>query len=168
MNLAALWELPVLFLCENNGYAMGTALDRSESVTNLTLKASGYGVPAWRVDGMDVEAVEDAVRRATATIRGGGGPVFLEVLTYRFRAHSMYDPDLYRSKEEIAHWRERDPLRVYPALLRERGVLDDEALAAMDAEIAAEIDAAVAAAEASPPEPVEELERFVYSEVPAS
>ena len=101
MNLAALWELPVLFCCENNLYAMGTALDRSESETNLAYKAASYEMPAWSVDGMDVLAVEAAARRAVTEIRGGGGPVFLELRTYRFRAHSMYDPDRYRSKDEI-------------------------------------------------------------------
>lgn len=164
MNLAALWNLPVLFLCENNGYAMGTALERSESTTNLTLKASSYGVPAWTVDGMDVEAVRAAVARAAATVRGGGGPAFLELITYRLRAHSMYDPDLYRPKAEIAAWRERDPLSTYPALLRERGLLDDAAWEAMETQVRDEVDAAVAAAEASPPEPVEDLERFVLAE----
>lgn len=164
MNLAALWRLPVLFLCENNGYAMGTALERSESETNLAVKASSYEVPSWTVDGMDVEAVERAVARAAEAVRGGGGPAFLELVTYRFRAHSMYDPDLYRSKEEIATWRERDPLVTYPALLRERGLLDDAAWQAMETQVREELDAAVQAAEASPLEPVEELERFVLAE----
>ena len=111
MNLAALWHLPVLFCCENNLYAMGTALDRSESETDLALKAASYEMPAWSVDGMDVLAVEAAAapRRATA-IRGGGGPHFLELRTYRFRAHSMYDPELYRDKAEVERWKQRDPL----------------------------------------------------------
>ena len=164
MNLAALWRLPVLFLCENNRYAMGTALERSESQTDLALKAASYEVPAWPVDGMDVMAVEDAVRRAAAMVRGGEGPVFMELRTYRFRAHSMYDPDLYRSKEEIASWRERDPLVTFPDWLRAQGWLDDDALAALEQEVAAEIADAIAFAEAAPPEPVEELERFVTME----
>jgi pyruvate dehydrogenase E1 component alpha subunit len=112
---------------------------------------------------MDVEAVEAAVARAASVVRGGG-PAFLELVTYRFRAHSMYDPDLYRPKEEIAAWRERDPLTTYPALLRERGLLDDAAWEAMEAQIRDELDAAIAAAEASPLEPIEELERFVLAE----
>ena len=101
MNLAALWRLPILFLCENNLYAMGTALARSESETNLALKAAAYEVPAWSVDGMDVLAVNDAAQRAVAQVRESRSPVFLEARTFRFRAHSMYDPDRYREKAEI-------------------------------------------------------------------
>src|SRR5512141_1667424 len=89
INLAALWRLPVLFVCENNLYAMGTALSRSESETNLALKAASYEVPAWSVDGMDVLAVARSAEAAVAAVRGGGGPLFLEAKTYRFRAHSM-------------------------------------------------------------------------------
>jgi pyruvate dehydrogenase E1 component alpha subunit len=166
INLAALWRLPVLFLCENNRYAMGTALERSESETDLALKAAAYEVPAWAVDGMDVEAVEEAARRQAEMVRGGGGPTFLECRTYRFRAHSMYDPDLYRDKAEIEAWRRRDPIELLSQRLRERGWLDDDAAAAIEHEVADEIDAAVAFAEASEVEPVEELERFVTSEAP--
>jgi pyruvate dehydrogenase E1 component subunit alpha len=164
LNLAALWRLPVLFLCENNRYAMGTALERSESETDLALKAAAYEVPAWRADGMDVLDVEQAVRRAAAMVRGGEGPVFVELRTYRFRAHSMYDPDLYRSKDEVAAWRERDPLVTFPAQLREQGLLDDDAASAIDDEVAREVADAVAFAEAGTPEPVGELARFVYAE----
>ena len=163
MNLAALWRLPVLFLCENNLYAMGTALERSESETDLALKAASYELPAWAVDGMDVLAVEDAVRRAALTVRGGE-PCFLELQTYRFRAHSMYDPDLYRTKEEIDRWRERDPITLFEALLRERELIDDEDVERLEAEIAGEIDDAVAFAEEAELEPVDDLERFVYAE----
>jgi pyruvate dehydrogenase E1 component alpha subunit len=164
MNLAALWRLPVLFCCENNLYAMGTALDRSESQTNLAVKAAVYGMPAWTVDGMDVAAVGEAARRAAASIRAGGGPVFLELQTYRFRAHSMYDPERYRAKEEVEAWRARDPITQLAATLRAAGSLDDDAWAAMEREIADELDEAVAFAEAGVPAPVEELERFVMSE----
>lgn len=164
INLAALWRLPVVFLCENNRYAMGTALERSESETDLTLKAASYEVPAWPVDGMDVEAVEEAARRAVLGVRAGGGPCFLELRTYRFRAHSMYDPDLYRPRAEIERWKERDPLRIYPALLRERGWLDERAEAELEDAAAREVDEAVAFAEAGSEEPASELERFVYAE----
>ncbi len=163
MNLAALWQLPILFCCENNLYAMGTALSRSESETDLTLKATSYEMPAWPVDGMDVLAVEHAARGAVEAVRSGAGPHFLELRTYRYRAHSMYDPDLYRSKQEIEHWRERDPIVTFPAQMAEAGVLDEGVAAALDADVAAEIDAAVQAAEAGTPEPVETLTRFVYS-----
>ena len=165
MNLAALWHLPVLFCCENNLYAMGTALARSEAVTDLAMRATGYGVPAWPVDGMDVLAVADAARRAVVQIRDGGGPVFLELRTYRFRAHSMYDPERYRSKDEVELWRRRDPIALLTERLRADGALGDDDLAAMEDEVAAEIDAAVAGARAGTLEPVEDLTRFVTSEV---
>lgn len=164
VNLAALWHLPVLFLCENNLYAMGTALARSESETDLALKAAAYEIPAWSVDGMDVEAVAEAAGRAALAVRDGGGPVFLECRTYRFRAHSMYDPDLYRPKTEIERWRERDPIEVLRARLRDREELDDAEFDALDAEIGAEIDDAVAFARSGSLEPSAELLRFVTSE----
>jgi pyruvate dehydrogenase E1 component alpha subunit len=164
MNLAALWKLPVLFCCENNRYAMGTALARSESETNLAVKAASYEVPAWTVDGMDVLAVDDAARRAVALVRDGAGPVFLELKTYRFRAHSMYDAERYRSKEEVAAWRARDPIELFAERLREAGMLDDARVVDLEAAISAEIDRAIAYAEAGTDEPVEDLTRFVYSE----
>jgi pyruvate dehydrogenase E1 component alpha subunit len=164
LNLAALWRLPVLFCCENNLYAMGTALARSESETDLALKAASYELAAWSVDGMDVLAVEDAVRQAALAVRGGGGPCFLECRTYRFRAHSMYDPDLYRTKDEIERWKQHDPIDGLVARMRAEGSLSDDDLATIEASVAAEIDDAVAFAEESPPEPVEELMRFVYAE----
>ena len=166
MNLAALWRLPVLFCCENNLYAMGTALARSESETDLCLKAAGYEMPAWPVDGMDVLAVADAAQRAVLTVRAGGGPVFLELRTYRFRAHSMYDPQLYRSKEEVEQWKQRDPVVLYGERLVAAGLLDADERERVEREIASEIDDAVAFAEAGSPEPVAELERFVYSDPP--
>jgi pyruvate dehydrogenase E1 component alpha subunit len=164
MNLAALWHLPVLFCCENNLYAMGTALGRSESETDLALKAASYEMPAWPVDGMDVEAVERAARKACAEIRGGGGPVFLELRTYRFRAHSMYDPERYREKAEVEQWREHDPIEAFTRRLTDEGLLTGDEVASIEDDVAAEIDAAVAFAEAGTLEPVEDLTRFVYSE----
>ena len=164
LNLAALWRLPVLFLCENNLYAMGTALARSESETDLCLKASSYEVSAWPVDGMDVLAVEDAVRRAVLAIRGGGGPAFIELRTYRFRAHSMYDPQLYRSKEEVEAWKQRDPIPAFERRLVESGLFAPEDRARLEAEVAAEIEDAVVFADAGSLEPVEDLERFVYAD----
>ena len=159
MNLAQLWNLPVFFVCENNLYAMGTALSRSESETNLAIKASAYEMPAWTVDGMDVVAVADAARRAVDAIRAGGGPHFLEARTYRFRAHSMFDPELYRDKEEVLKWRERDPID----LLRNALDLDDQTWQQMEDEIAAEVEDAVTFAEESPDEDVADLMLFVYS-----
>jgi pyruvate dehydrogenase E1 component alpha subunit len=165
LNLAALWKLPVLFLCENNLYAMGTALERHQAQTDISLKARSYGLPGEAVDGMDVRAVEAATRRGAAAVRDGSGPFLLEARTYRFRAHSMYDPELYRGKDEVERWKQRDPIPAFEARLRAEGHLTDESLAAIDAALAAEIDAAVRAAEDGPWEPVEDLTRDVYAPV---
>jgi pyruvate dehydrogenase E1 component alpha subunit len=158
MNLAALWRLPVLFVCENNRYAMGTRLDFSHSVTNLVRKADPYDIPAAAVDGMDVLTVARAAHAAAAHVRAGHGPYFLECRTYRFRAHSMYDPELYRDKAEVEEWKRRDPI---PALAAQLPNVD---LPALERDVAAEIEAAVAFAEAGSLEPVEDLARFVYSD----
>jgi pyruvate dehydrogenase E1 component alpha subunit len=163
MNLAALWRLPVLFCCENNRYAMGTRIDRYESETDLALKAASYEMPAWSVDGMDVLAVEDAAHRAVAEVRGES-PCFLELQTYRFRAHSMYDPDIYRSKEEIAGWKEHDPITALTGQLQAGGLLAAGDLDELEHSVSEEIAAAIAFAEAGTLEPVEDLERFVYWE----
>ncbi|MEZ5185056.1 MAG: pyruvate dehydrogenase (acetyl-transferring) E1 component subunit alpha [Candidatus Nanopelagicales bacterium] len=163
MNLAELWHLPVLFVCENNLYAMGTALSRSESETNLAIKAAAYEMPSWTVDGMDVLAVAETAGRAVESVRDGGGPHFLEARTYRFRAHSMFDPERYREKVEVAQWRERDPIESLQSTLIGDGTLDESALAAMEQEIADEIEDAVAFAEESADEDVADLMRFVYS-----
>jgi pyruvate dehydrogenase E1 component alpha subunit len=164
MNLAALWNLPVLFCCENNLYAMGTALARSESQTDLALKAASFGVAAWPVDGMDVVAVETAAHRAALAVRAGGGPHFIEFRTYRFRAHSAFDPELYRDKREVEAWKQRDPIATFAAALAAQGLLNDAAVAQLEAVIAAEIADAVAFAEAGTWEAVDALTRFVYSE----
>ncbi len=164
LNLAALWRLPLLFCCENNRYAMGTALDRELAATDLALRASSYGMRAWTVDGMDAEAVHRAANLAVDTIRSGAGPCFLELSTYRFRAHSMYDPDRYRDKDEVEQWKHHDPISLLEQRMRAAGELTDEQLAGIEADVAAEIDRAVEAAEQAPLEPVEDLTRFVYSE----
>lgn len=164
LNLAALWRLPVLFCCENNRYAMGTALSRAQAETDLALKAASYGMPAWAVDGMDVLAVERAARNAVGLVRGGGGPCFLELKTYRFRAHSMFDAQLYRDKSEVEEWKTRDPIPAFTALLRETGRLAEEDLARLEEEVALEVEAAVAFAEAGTWESPETLARWVYRE----
>jgi pyruvate dehydrogenase E1 component alpha subunit len=164
MNLAALWHLPVLFCCENNLYGMGTAIERAQSETRLALKAASYRVPSWDVDGMDVLATEETARLAAEAVRAGGGPHFVEFRTYRFRAHSMFDPELYRSKEEVAAWKERDPIDLFRARLQEADLLTADEEHALEAVAAEEVERAVAFAEAGTWEPVEELERFVYSE----
>jgi pyruvate dehydrogenase E1 component alpha subunit len=161
MNLAALWNLPLLFLYENNLYAMGTAIERSQAQLDMELRARGYGVPAEAVDGMDPLAVEAATRRAVEAVRSGGGPQLVEFKTYRFRAHSMADPDLYRTKDEIEEWRKRDPIELFVA----SQAIDEGAVAELDSAVAAELEAAVAEAEAGEFEPLEDIERDVYTPV---
>ena len=163
LNLAALWKLPVLFLCENNLYAMGTALARHQSQTDIAHKAEGYGVANIAVDGMDVLAVEEVTRRAVELIRLGGGPFLLEAKTYRFRAHSMYDLELYRDKEEVEIWKRRDPITTFTARLQKEGLLTEADFAKMEAEVAAEVEEAVAFADAGPFEPVEALTEDVIT-----
>jgi pyruvate dehydrogenase E1 component alpha subunit len=163
LNLAALWRLPVLFLCENNLYAMGTALARHQSQVDIALKAQGYGIASEAVDGMDLLDVEGAARRAARAVREGEGPFLLECRTYRFRAHSMYDPELYRTKEEVARWKERDPIDSFCARLHGWGLLGDADVDKIELEVAAEIGDAVAFAEAGPWEPVEDLTKDVYT-----
>ncbi|HWS73520.1 MAG TPA: pyruvate dehydrogenase (acetyl-transferring) E1 component subunit alpha, partial [Quisquiliibacterium sp.] len=163
MNLAAVWKLPVLFCCENNLYAMGTAIERYESQTDLCVKASSYGMPATRVDGMDVVAVREAVQAAGELVRDGGGPMFVECRTYRFRAHSMFDAELYRSKEEVEAWKTRGPIHTFSARLKAQGTLTEEEFLAIDAAAQAEVEEAVAFAEAGTWEPVEELLRDVHT-----
>lgn len=157
MNLAALWKLPLAFLCENNLYAMGTALVRHQAQTNISLKARSYNMDSSAVDGMDVLAVEAAVKQAAEFVRSGKGPYLLELQTYRFRAHSMSDPDLYRTKEEIEEWKKRDPISLFQSRLQAWGYLTDSDVARIESEIKAEIDEAVRFAETSPEEPVEDL-----------
>lgn len=164
MNLAALWKLPVLFVCENNFYAMGTALELTESVTDLVTKAAGYGMACSAVDGMDVLAVEEAAHRAVETVRSGRGPYFLECRTYRFRPHSMFDAELYREKQEVEEWKKRDPIPKLIERLKAAGSLSDQDLQRMEDEVDDEIRQAVGFAEAAKWEPVEDLERFVTVE----
>ena len=163
MNLAALWKLPVLFCCENNGYAMGTALERSESQTDLCAKAASYRIAALPVDGMDVVAVRHATQAAAAEVRAGAGPRFLEYRTYRFRAHSMFDPDLYRPKEEVEEWKKRGPLHTFTDRLKAQQLFAEADFERLEAEVAAEIKSAIEYAEASAWEPVEELTRDVVA-----
>jgi len=163
MNLAELWKLPVLFLCENNLYAMGTALWRSESDTDLVTKAASYNMAAVQVDGMDVEAVLEATREAVKTIRGKSIPFFLELQTYRFRPHSMFDPELYRSRAEVEKWRQHCPIEGLSRSMKQAGMLSDRDLAGIEADVAQEIARSVAFAEAGTWEPVEDLESEVYT-----
>jgi pyruvate dehydrogenase E1 component alpha subunit len=168
MNLAALWKLPVLFLCENNLYAMGTALSRSEAETHITRKAAGYNVPAVAVDGMDVLAVAEATATAIAAIRRGEGPQLIEFATYRFRAHSMFDPELYRDKAEVEQWKQHDPIAALENTLRAEALVTEADVAAIEAAIEAEIADAVAFAEQGHPEAIEQLTADVYARTSAS
>ena len=161
MNLAELWQLPVLLLCENNLYAMGTSYALSEAQTDLMQKAQGYRVPAESVDGMDVLAVEEAARRAAAWVRTGNGPFLLELRTYRFRGHSMADPELYRKKDEIERWREHDPIEAFIQRLRDWRLLSDEGLSKIEADVTKTIDNAVAYAERGPWERLEDITKYV-------
>ena len=168
LNLCALWDLPVLFVCENNGYAMGTALAISESQTDISAKARSYGIDATVVDGMDVVAVEAAARRALMAIAETGKPHFLECRTYRFRAHSMFDAQLYRSKEEVEEWRAKGPIVRFQTWLEQNGLIHAEEIARIIDEIDEEIAQAVRCAEAGTDEPVENLTRYVTSPDPST
>ncbi|MBI4486352.1 MAG: pyruvate dehydrogenase (acetyl-transferring) E1 component subunit alpha, partial [Acidobacteria bacterium] len=167
LNLAALWRLPVLFLCENNLYAMGTRLDRAQSQIDLTAKARSYLMPADPVDGMDVSAVETATRRAAEAVRRGEGPAFLELNTYRFRAHSMFDAELYREKSEVERWKLRDPITTFTASLRQAGAATDALIAGIETSVSNEIERAVQFAEDGTWEPVADLLKDVYTPVEA-
>ena len=164
MNLAALWGLPVLFVCENNLYAMGTALALSESETDIQRKAACYRIAAEAVDGMDVVAVEAAARRAVHSVRESRKPYFLECRTYRLRAHSMFDAQLYRDKSEVDVWRHKEPIVRFQGWLQANHMIHPDDVPRIEAEVDAEIAEAVAFAEAGNWEPVGELTRFTYAE----
>ncbi len=165
LNLASLWGLPVLFVCENNGYAMGTALDLSESETDIAVKARSYAMISETVDGMDVVAVEAATRRALRSIRETGKPYFLECRTYRFRPHSMFDAQLYRSKAEIESWRPKGPISRFQNWLIRNGILHEPEIDSITRGIDTEINTAVDFAESGTLEPIENLRQHVMSSV---
>jgi pyruvate dehydrogenase E1 component alpha subunit len=168
LNLAALWGLPVLFVCENNLYAMGTALAIAQAETDIQRKAACYRIAAEAVDGMDVVAVEAAGRRAVHAVRESGKPYFLECRTYRLRAHSMFDAQLYRDKAEVEAWRNKEPIARLKAWLLDNHLIHPEDVARIEAEVDAEIAEAVAFAEAGSWEPVEQLARFVHADSAAN
>jgi pyruvate dehydrogenase E1 component alpha subunit len=157
MNLAALWRLPVLFICENNLYAMGTALARSESQIDLTRKAASYGVATGHVNGMNVLAVHEAAQQAVDFVRERRSPFFLELHTYRFRAHSMFDAELYRDKQEVERWKQHGPIHTFTDRLKAAQMMDEVDFERLDAQTLREVDAAVAFADAGTWEPVEQL-----------
>lgn len=164
MNLAALWELPVLFVCENNQYAMGTALSISESEQDIHKKAAAYGIKSVVVDGMDVLAVQEATKKAVKYIQQGKGAYFMECRTYRFRPHSMFDAELYRPKWEVEKWKKQDPITTFIERLKMQNLIEDKEIEVLEKKVLQEVEAAVAFAEAGTLEPLEDLTRFVYSE----
>jgi pyruvate dehydrogenase E1 component alpha subunit len=157
LNLAALWQLPVLFLCENNLYAMGTALSRSEANIELTAKAASYGIDSAQVNGMNVLAVHEAAKEAARRVRETRAPLFLELHTYRFRAHSMFDTELYREKAEVERWKQHGPIHTFTDKLKAAGMLSEEEFQSLDGEVMKEVEAAVQFAERGSWEPAERL-----------
>lgn len=168
LNLSKVWNLPVLWVVENNQYGMGTTIERASAVSEMRQKAEGYGMPNNRVDGMDVLDVRNAALKAIEQIRNGGGPYFLEVLTYRFRGHSMGDPERYRKAEEVKCWQEEnDPIGIYHKYLVDNNVASTAELDAVEAQVEAEVAAAVQFAESSPEPAPEELFTNVYVDIKA-
>ena len=161
VNLAAVWDLPIVFICENNQYGMGTSIERASAVPEMRQKAEGYGIPNARVDGMDLLAVREATTEAIAHARSGKGPFFVESLTYRFRGHSMGDPERYRKQDEVRRWQTDDPIGRFEKVLLDKGVKSDD-IETRETEAEAIITAAVQFAEESPFPPPEELWADVY------
>jgi pyruvate dehydrogenase E1 component alpha subunit len=162
MNLSALWKLPIVFLVENNLYGMGTSLERHSAVTDLSRKAEGYGVPGTRIDGMDVLAVREAVAAQIKVAREERRPTLIEAFTYRFRGHSAADPEVYRTKDEVAEWRTKDPIVVFAQRLQSEGVLSEDEVEEMRAKAEERVLAAVEFADASPEPPLETLYDNLY------
>lgn len=163
-NMAMLWKLPVIFICENNNYAMGTSVARTSNVLDIYKLADAYDMPGDRVDGMDPESVHEGVHRAVKRAREQGGPTLLEVKTYRYKGHSMSDPAKYRSKEEMEEYKQRDPLETSLAkLTNEYGVSESE-IEAINERVKNEVDESVKFADESPLPPDDELYKDVYAE----
>ena len=150
LNMAKVWNLPVLWVCENNQYGMGTAVNRASAVSEIRQKAEGYGMKNERADGMDILAVRAASERLIEEIREGSGPQLLEIMTYRFRGHSMGDPERYRKADEVHKWQEEDPIGIYRKQLISKNIASEEELDAQDEEALAEVEDAVQFAESCP------------------
>jgi pyruvate dehydrogenase E1 component alpha subunit len=164
LNLASVWKLPVVFLCENNLYGMGTDVRRVSAEPEIHKRACGYNMPAERVDGMDVLAVREAARRAVDSVRAGKGPFFLEAVTYRFRGHSMADPEFYRGKEEVERWKAQDPVLRFRRHLEDESLISEDEARALEEGVEATINEAARFADESPEPPVETLHDYVYKE----
>jgi len=163
-NLSKVWNLPVLWVCENNQYGMGTAVNRASAVPEIRQKADGYGIPNERIDGMDIMKVREAALGALEQVRSGKGPYLLEFLTYRYRGHSMGDPERYRQKDEVLKWEEEDPIGIYRKYLTSKKIASAKALNEIDTQAEEEIKQAVEFAESSPEPAPEELFTDVYVE----
>ena len=163
LNMAAVWCLPIVFVCENNHYGMGTSTDRASAVPEMRQKAAAYNIPSASVDGMELLSVYDAARQAIAHARSGEGPFFLESITYRYRGHSMGDPERYRKQEEVRKWQADDPIGKVEKVLLERGVPQSE-IEAKEAEAEKTVAEAEQFAEESPYPPPEELYKDIYVE----
>jgi len=164
LNLSKVWNLPVLWVCENNLYGMGTAVDRASAVSSIAMKARGYDIPSESVDGMDVLTVYEASQKAIEHVRAGNGPFLLEIYTYRFRGHSMGDPERYRTPEEVKKWQDNDPIGRYRNYLIGHKIASARLLDELDAQVEEEVQKAVEFAENSPEPGLEELFRDVYAE----
>jgi len=164
VNLSKVWNLPVLWVCENNQYGMGTAVERASAVSEMVQKFNGYAIPGERVDGMDVMAVYEASKKALEHIRSGNGPYFLEIITYRFRGHSMGDPERYREKDEIEKWQEDDPIGRYQKYLLEKSIATEAEVAEVEKDANDEVEAAVQFAENSPEPAPEALFEHIYAD----
>jgi hypothetical protein len=162
MNLAALWSLPVVFLVENNLYGMGTSIERHSAVTDLSHKAEGLGVPGERVDGMDVTAMRECVADHLRMAREERKPTLVEAFTYRYRGHSAADPEVYREKEEVEEWRQKDPIDSFAKRLIEAGIIDEGHMDELQAKVDARVKEAVEFADASPEPPLDSLYDNLY------
>ena len=162
VNLSKVWELPVLWVCENNQYGMGTAVGRASAVPEIRQKAEGYGIPNSRIDGMNVLTVRQAAQEAIEKVRQGNGPYFLEIVTYRFRGHSMGDPERYREPEEIKKWQENDPIGIFHRYLTENNIVSEDELHEVEHKVEEEVQEAIQFAENSPEPPLDELFDNVY------
>lgn len=164
LNLSKVWKLPVLWVCENNQYGMGTAVERASAVSEISQKAEGYGIPNSRVDGMNVMKVREAGTKALEQVRSGQGPYFLEIITYRFRGHSMGDPERYRQSDEVKKWQENDPIGIYRQYLIDQKISNAEELDQIDKKVELEVKAAAEFAESSPEPAPEDLFKHIYFE----
>ncbi len=164
LNLSKVWNLPVLWVCENNQYGMGTAVERASAVSEIRQKADGYGMKNAVADGMNLMDVREVAGKMMEEIRAGGGPQFLEIMTYRFRGHSMGDPERYRKPDEIRKWEENDPIGIYRKYLVEHQIASEDELNAQDQSAEKEIAEAVEFAENSPEPAAEELFKHIYVE----